>query len=220
MRIMIPDRGMQRANAAQVQPRIQRWVGLLSCAWALVAGGEGHLISIARAEPSVRKEAVASSPTSVRSEVPAHNRAELTEPPPRPEPGDLEEKARALFAAIQQDKPELASNFFFPRDAFLLVKAIPDPGKYWDKLFARYQQDIHALHRSLPQLEHAEYERFELVKRGGWVKVKEEGNHLPYWVSRHSFLHYRVGQKREKLEVRVLITWDDHWYVTHLSEFH
>jgi NADH:ubiquinone oxidoreductase subunit len=58
-----------------------------------------------------------------------------------------------------------------------------------------------------------------LVKRGGWVKVGEEGNRLPYWVSRHSWLHYRVNGKPAKLEVRVMITWDDHWFITHLSEF-
>jgi hypothetical protein len=27
------------------------------------------------------------------------------------------------------------------------------------------------------------------------------------------------GQPRQ-FEVRVLITWDDHWYVIHLNEFH
>lgn len=140
--------------------------------------------------------------------------------PPRPDLGDDEAKARALFTAIQRDDPDLASDFFFPREAFLRVKAVPDPGKYWDKLYARYREDIHALHRDTPDLANAEYERFELVKRGGWVQVKEEGNHLPYWVSRHSFLHYRVGPKRAKLEVRVLITWDDRWYITHLSAFH
>ncbi len=117
-----------------------------------------------------------------------------------------------------RDDPKLASDVFFPRAAFLQVKAIPDPGRYYDKLYARFEQDIHALHATIAQ--DARFERFELVKRGGYVKPGEEGNHLPYWAARHCFLHYREGGRAKKFEVRVLITWEQRWYVIHLSEFH
>jgi hypothetical protein len=150
--------------------------------------------------------------------VPAHNAASLSEPPPRPPVGDADEKARRLFDAIVHDDPARAADFFFPRDAFVLVKAMAEPGRYHDRLRKRYDDDIHALHKTLAPGD-KEFERFELVKRGGWVKVGEEGNRLPYWVSRHSWLHYRAAGKPQKLEVRVLITWDDRWYVTHLNEF-
>ncbi len=152
--------------------------------------------------------------------VPAHNAATLSEPPPRPAVGDADAKARKLFEAIQKNDPALAADFYFPRDAFLLVKAMSDPGRYWDRLRKRFDDDIHALHAAHPELAKATFVRLELVKRGGWVKVGEEGNNLPYWVSRHSWLHYTVDGKPAKIEVRVLITWDDHWYITHLSEFH
>jgi hypothetical protein len=33
-------------------------------------------------------------------------------------------------------------------------------------------------------------------------------------------LRYRVGDARRQIEVRVLFTWQDRWYVIHLSEFH
>jgi hypothetical protein len=151
--------------------------------------------------------------------VPAHNAADLKEPPPRPDVGDAADKARRLFEAIQRDEPAVAADFFFPREAFLQVKAMAEPGRYWDRLRKRYDDDIHALHAAHPELAGAEFVRFELVKRGGWVKVGEEGNKLPYWVSRHSWLHYKVGDKPGKLEVRVCITWDGRWYITHLSEF-
>jgi hypothetical protein len=158
--------------------------------------------------------------TAQAQSVPAHNAADLVEPPPRPAVGDAEEKAERLFEAIVRDEPARAADFFFPRDAFLQVKATAEPGRYFDKLRTRFDDDIHALHAAHPELARAKYLRFELVKRGGWVKVGEEGNNLPYWVSRHSWLHYEVDGKPAKLEVRVLITWDDHWYITHLSEFH
>lgn len=141
-------------------------------------------------------------------------------PPPRPPVGDAEARARALFEAIAHDEPVRAAEFFFPREAFLQVKAMAHPERYYDRLRARFEADIHALHASTPDLDHAQFERLELVARGGYVRPGEEGNRLPYWACRHAFLHYRVGTQVRKLELRVLITWAERWYVIHLSEFH
>lgn len=152
--------------------------------------------------------------------IPPHNRANLREPPPRPPVGDAEEKARRLFAAIQQDDPESIVDFFLPREAFRLIKAIENPDRRYDVLLRAFVEDIHELHASQRGIERAEYGGFHLIRRGGWVPVGEEGNRLPYWVSRHSTMEYRVDGRRVSFEVRVLITWDDHWYVTHLNEFH
>jgi hypothetical protein len=158
-------------------------------------------------------------PARDASAVPLHNRADLKEPPSRPPASDAADKAKRLFDAILADAPERAQDVFFPRAAFLLVKDIPDPGKYYDRLKRRFEQDVHALHASLADPASAQFERFELANRGGFVRVHEEGNRLPYWASRHSFIHFRMRGKPQRLEVRVLITWDDHWYVIHLNEF-
>jgi hypothetical protein len=83
----------------------------------------------------------------------------------------------------------------------------------------RFVQDIHELHARLTDPANAKFERFELANRGGFVRVHEEGNRLPYWAARHSFIHYRTAGRIERLEVRVLISWDDRWYVIHLNEF-
>jgi hypothetical protein len=131
--------------------------------------------------------------------------------------GDFAQRAERLFEAILHDDPRRASDVFFPRDPFLQIKAIPNPGRYYDKLYARFERDVHALHKTLAK--DARFERFELSKRGGYVKPGEEGNHLPYWAARHCFLHYREGGQLKKLEVRVLITWQERWYVIHLNEF-
>lgn len=156
--------------------------------------------------------------------VPPHNRADLSEPPPRPAASDAEAKARILFDAIVHDAPDRAQSVFFPRDAFLLVKDLRDPGKYFDRLKRRFADDIHSLHAALPDPKSARFERFELATRGGFVRVREEGNRLPYWASRHSYLYYRSGAAGARapllrLEVRVWISWDDRWYVIHLNEF-
>jgi len=152
--------------------------------------------------------------------VPEENRADRREPPPRPDAGDASERARRLLEAIVRDEPDLARDFFFPLEAFREVKAMADPDSYWQRLFARYVSDIHALHAALPDLDRAEFERLEIVRRGGFVLPGEEANRLPYWAARHNRLHYRVDGQPRSLEVRVLITWGTRWYVTHLSEFH
>jgi hypothetical protein len=155
--------------------------------------------------------------------VPAHNRADLKEAPPRPLATGAEQLARALFAAIAADDVSAASTLFFPRAAFLLVKDMADPGRYYDQLYRRFQADLHALHTRLQAsaaLPEAEFQRFELSARGGFVRVHEEANRLPYWAARHSTLYYKSHGRTQQLELRVLITWDDRWYIIHLSEFH
>jgi hypothetical protein len=140
-------------------------------------------------------------------------------PTQRPSADPAQDGARLLWDAIVHDDPARAEAFFFPRAAFSEVKAIAKPERYWDKLHARFHADIHALHARLPALTRAEFVRLELGKRGGYVLPGEEGNRLPYWAARHALLHYRVGTQPRTLEVRVLITWQERWYVIHLSEF-
>lgn len=140
-------------------------------------------------------------------------------PPERPAPGDVEAKIRRLWDAVVHDDPARASDVFFPREPFLSIKAMRDPGRYYDRLRARFDQDIHALHEKTPDLERAEYVGFELARRGGYVQPREEGNRLPYWASRHSRVTYRLDGQLRSFEVRVLIAWQDVWYVIHLNEF-
>ncbi len=144
----------------------------------------------------------------------------LTEAAVRPADGDVHDKIRHVWDAIVRDDPSLAKDAFFPREPFVHIKDIVDPGRYYDRLRARFDSDIHALHVNTPDLERAQFERFELARRGGYVNVHEEGNRLPYWASRHSRLFYRVGNTPRSLEVRVVIAWEGLWYVIHLSEFH
>jgi len=138
----------------------------------------------------------------------------------RPADGDIHDKVRSIWDAIVHDDPSRAHDAFFPREPFLEIKAMRDPGRYYDRLYARFEADVHALHASTADLERASFDHFQLARRGGYVKPGEEGNRLPYWASRHCKLFYRVDGALRSLEVRVAITWSDHWYVIHLNEFH
>jgi hypothetical protein len=179
---------------------------LVGLASFMTSAGVGPLRSLARAE------APFAAP-------PKGNRPGPRSPGERPAPGDVTERVRLLFEAIQKDDPRIAEPVFFPRAAFSEVKAMPKPERYYDRLHARFHTDIHALHARLPELARAELVGVELGRRGGWVMVGEEGNRLPYWAARHASLRYRVNGAVKSLELRVLITWDDRWYVIHLNDF-
>lgn len=149
--------------------------------------------------------------------IPAENARELRRRPAVPPVGpEDEERARRLFAAIQQGDPEGAIDFYFPRDPFLVLKAIANPGRYWDRLIAMYRRDIRRLHRETPRLAEATFDRLVLSPTRTWMTVGREANHLPYWSVYHSYIQYNVGERRRRLEVRVLINWGPRWYVTHL----
>jgi hypothetical protein len=167
---------------------------------------------------------LALAPLTVRAqEIPEHNLADLAEPPPRPPLGDASERAERLFGAIVRGDPALAEDFFLPRDAFRLIKAISDPDALWDRIHRAYEEDIRELH-ALPDLDRASFVGLELSRRRGWVQVREESNRLPYWAQRHNWLRYTVtaadgAAEERRIEVRTMIAWDERWYITHLSEF-
>lgn len=152
--------------------------------------------------------------------LPSENRATLSPAQARPSEASAQALGRQLLAALVADDPSLARAEFFPREAFMQVKAMARPERYWDRLYARYELDVHTLHRTRPELAQAEFVKLELKRRGGWVRAREEGNRLPYWAARHALLHYRVGSQLHKLELRVLISWGARWYLIHLREFH
>ncbi len=164
--------------------------------------------------------APAQRPASLPTAIPPHNAASLEAPPALPPLGDASERAQALLDAICTDDPARAQTLFLPRDAFRLIKASGNPDALYDRLFRAFERDIHALHRSLAKETQVTFVRLELSRRRQWVRPGGEANRLPYWAQRHNWLVLRVGKKEIRIEVRVMISWDDRWYVTHLSEFH
>jgi hypothetical protein len=145
--------------------------------------------------------------------VPSENVAKGEGPPPfeAAEPG-----ARHLVEAIVSGNPELALRFFFPADAFDLVKAMAVPGRYHKKLVAWYREDILSEH---PRFASGAWE-FEKLERGRckWQEKGTEGNSLPYWSCRGNRVTVRDGARVRTVEVHVIINWGKCWYVTHLGK--
>ncbi len=153
----------------------------------------------------------------IEIDVPESNRPDLEEAPRRPGPGNVDEKARALFEAIKADDVEAGKVFFMSREIFRAIKGVADPDRFYDRMLRLWERDIHALHEQIPA--EAEYVRFEFSRRRGWVEVRQESNRLPYWAQRHNHIVYRVGDEERRFEVRTMNAWGDEWLITHLSEF-
>jgi hypothetical protein len=127
---------------------------------------------------------------------------------------------QGLWQAIVQDDPQLAMPFFFPRSAYLQVKAISDPATdYQRRLIANYEEDIHSLHAQLgDNASSARYVGID-VPDGQAVLVQpgEESNKLSYWRVYGTMLQYSVDGATNSFPVTSLISWRGEWYVVHLG---
>lgn len=168
--------------------------------------------------PTATATATASSTAAAPpAKDPDHDPANKARPPIDSE--ELQSRARALFDAIVQNNPSLAEDLWFPRDPFLILKDIKDPGKYWDQLHRTYAKDIDKLHKKRKSWQGAEFEKFEPGSPPKWVKPGDEGNKIGYFRTVKGNLVYKMEGKSHKIEVRVMISWQKRWYITHLSKF-
>lgn len=135
--------------------------------------------------------------------------------PPRAS-ADLDDRARHLFDAVVAGRPELALDFFFPREPFLSLKDVADPGRYHDELLASYRRDILALHGLRRSWDGATFSAFELGTTPKWVPPGGEWNKIGYFRTFDGRLTYEIAGKRRTLSVRTIISWQGRWYVTHL----
>jgi hypothetical protein len=128
-----------------------------------------------------------------------------------------------LFRAIVNDDPEIARPFFFPVEAYKLVKAINEPESDWKhRLWKLFKRDVHRYHGKLgddPQA--ASLVGFEpRSERKKWMKPHSEGNRLGYWRMTRNRLKLRDGGGKEHtVEITSLISWRGQWYVVHLNGF-
>lgn len=132
---------------------------------------------------------------------------------------DEQNRARQLLAAVVADNPDAAIVAFFPRAAYLQVKALTNAGGDYDqRLVAQFRADVHARHaqvvagaRSTP-----EFVRLDVVATPVWVVPGVESNKGSYWRVYDSQLRYTVDGTDRSLPIKSLISWRGQWYVVHL----
>ncbi len=134
------------------------------------------------------------------------------------EGAELQDRAKGLFEAIVHDEPERAEAFWFPKEPFVPLKDVKDPGKYWNQLHKSYVNDVHALHKKRKSWEGAEFVKFEGWARSKWVPPGDEANKIGYHRAFHGKLHYKAGGEDGEMDVHTIITWQGRWYVTHLRK--
>ncbi len=133
---------------------------------------------------------------------------------------ELQARGKKLFEAIQKDEPDVAMALFFPREPFLAIKDMKDPGAYWDKLVKEYKAHIHSYHKKLgKKAGEAEFEALELnTKSQVYVAPKKEFNKTGYNKVSKSKLKYKLKGKSYSFEIATMIDNDSKWYVTHLRK--
>ncbi len=131
---------------------------------------------------------------------------------------ELQERAKGLFEAIVKDEPERADPFWFPKEPFIPLKDVKDPGKYWNELHRLYVSDVHVLHKKRKSWEGAEYVSFDGWSHPKWVPPGDEANKIGYHRAFHGKIHYRAGGEDGEIDVHTIITWQGRWYVTHLRK--
>ena len=140
---------------------------------------------------------------------------------PEDDTAELRARAQALWEGIQNDDPDRAMAFFFPRSAYEQVKALADPARDWRyRLVAHYKRDIHLAHQKLGrEATAARFAGLEVGPHPRWVEPGEEGNKLGYYRVYGSRLRFTVEGQERSIEITSLISWRGEWYVVHLTGF-
>lgn len=164
-------------------------------------------------EPAKKADASATA-----APIPAANALDRTEdntPAPPMEPSVAQ--AKLLVEALRTGDPAKAEPFFFPQDAFRVLKGIPKPDRYFGRLMKVYHEDIRAMRKQLKDPESVEFVALEANRAKKWIPRGKEGNNYPYWAMYKARLIVRDAGKRRVLKLRVMIHWGDRWYITHLT---
>ena len=129
-------------------------------------------------------------------------------------------RMRVLWRAIVADAPPEARAAFFPRDAYLQVKAIPNAaGDYRMRLLANYAADIHAAHRIVAAGGRATLLDVSVPREWAWIAPGACYNRVGYWHAPGSRLVYRQGARTRSFGIYSLISWRGQWYVVHLGVY-
>ncbi len=139
---------------------------------------------------------------------------------PRSDDAAFQAGVQGLWQAIVQNDPSLALPFFFPKSAYLQVKAISNPADdYQNRLIALYGLDIQAAHDLLGS--NADSAQFVSVtvprSQAQWITPGIEYNKGSYYRVYGTRLKYRIGGHTASFGIYSLISWRGEWYVVHLG---
>ncbi len=126
----------------------------------------------------------------------------------------------SLWAGIVRDSLTPALAAFFPKDAYVQLKAIDSAGSDWtDRLVHDYRLDIVAAHALLGR----DAPRARLVRvdvpssYGHWIQPGVCYNGIGYYEMPGARVVYREDGQIRSFGIASMISWRGVWYVVHLG---
>jgi hypothetical protein len=126
----------------------------------------------------------------------------------------------SLWSGIVEDSTAPAVAAFFPRPAYVQLKAIPSASTDWaDRLLHDYSLDIHAAHALLG----AGSAGARLISvqvpsgYGHWVSPGDCYNSTGYYEVPNARVVYREDGRIRSFGIASMISWRGVWYVVHLG---
>jgi hypothetical protein len=126
----------------------------------------------------------------------------------------------SLWRGIAEDSTAPAAAAFFPKGAYLQLKAIASASSDWvDRLLHDYSLDIHAAHALLGA--GAPGARLLAVEvpsgYGHWVPPGDCYNSIGYYEVPNARVVYREDGQTRSFGIASMISWRGAWYVVHLG---
>jgi hypothetical protein len=132
----------------------------------------------------------------------------------------FQSRLHALWQGIVDDDPQQAHPFFFPKAAYVQLKALSNAAADYDyRLLGYFDLDVHAAH----QLLGAGAQRARLVGidvPGGnaeWMQPGTEENKIPYYRLYGSRVRYTLDGVPHSFGVFSLLSWRGQWYAVHFG---
>ncbi|HMD56570.1 MAG TPA: hypothetical protein VKG82_03770 [Solirubrobacteraceae bacterium] len=125
-----------------------------------------------------------------------------------------------LWQGIVHDKPSRALPAFFPRSAYVQLKAIAGAGSDWgERLVHDYALDIAAAHELLGgDAAHARLIAVDVPSSyGHWIEPGVCYNSIGYYELPNARVVYREHGASRSFGIASMISWRGVWYVVHLG---
>uniref|UniRef100_UPI0018920DCE hypothetical protein n=1 Tax=Catenulispora pinisilvae TaxID=2705253 RepID=UPI0018920DCE len=129
-------------------------------------------------------------------------------------------RLHALWQGIVDDNPQEAQPFFFPKTAYIQLKALWNAGGDYDyRLLGYFNLDVHAAHRLLG----AGAQRAQLVgidvpaADAEWMPPGSEENKISYYRLYGTRVRYTLDGQSHSFGVFSLLSWRGQWYAIHFG---
>jgi len=126
----------------------------------------------------------------------------------------------SLWSGIVRGSLTSAMAAFFPKDAYVQLKAISSAGSDWtDRLVHDYAIDIAAAHALLGRgAAHASLIAVDVPARyGHWIEPGVCYNSIGYYEMPNARVVYRLNGRIRSFGIASMISWRGVWYVVHLG---